>query len=117
MLTALRKQFDVTDDAEWAVIAERIGKVNELRRATAGAAFGGFQRGGNGPNRASHPEQDALVAAVKDNLPDAEIKSRLERLRSARKQAEASLDEARESLRSVLTVRQEAVAVLAGLLP
>lgn len=59
----------------------------------------------------------ALSTAVRDKLPDAEIKSRLDRLRETRKDSEAKLTKAQEELRAVLSVRQEAVAVVFGLLP
>ena len=45
------------------------------------------------------------------------MKSRLERLREVRKQNEAKVAKAQEELRAVLSVRQEAVAVMFGLLP
>jgi len=122
MMNRLRERFEVTDDAEWQLISERISKVMELRRSNLGGAIrfraGGGNPGGNGPNALqANPEQEALLAAVTDKLPDAEVKARLERLRAARKQSEAKLDQARDDLRAVLTIRQEAVAVLAGILP
>jgi hypothetical protein len=124
MSERLREQLEVTDDAEWQLIMERITKVTELRRGAAGGGMGGaammFGRGGNGGDRqggSGNPEQSALQQAVKDKLPDAEIKARMTRLRDARKQAEAKLTQAQEELRAVLTVRQEAVAVLFGMLP
>ena len=125
-MTFLREQFAVTDDAEWTLIAERITKVSEIRRSTMGG--GGFGRGatqggGGGGNRparpgaTANPEQDALRTALTDKLPDAEIKSRLARLRDVRKENETKLTKAQEDLRAVLTLRQEAIAVMAGLLP
>jgi hypothetical protein len=138
MTAALKEQFGVTSDDEWNLIQERINKVNELRRTTMMSgmglrgimsAFGGPGAGGPGggnnaqnPNRnrfgrMSNPEADALQTAVTDKAPDAEIKARLERLREVRKTNEATLAKAQEDLRAVLTVRQEAVAVLVGLLP
>lgn len=122
MMDRLRERFEVTDDAEWQLIADRITKVTELRRSSLGGGMrfrgGAGNFGGNGTNASqANPEQDALTAAVTDKLPDAEIKARLERLRAARKQSEAKLDQARDDLRAVLTVRQEAIAVLAGILP
>ena len=50
-------------------------------------------------------------------MPDGEIKARLDRLREVRKENEAKLAKAQEDLRAVLTVRQEAIAVMYGLLP
>jgi hypothetical protein len=127
MLTRLREQLVVTDDAEWKAISDRIIAVSDLRRATAGGGgFGGFRGGqgggGGGGGRvgrggAANPEQDALRQAVTDNLPDAEIKSRLAHLREVRKANEEKLTKAQEDLRAVLSVRQEAVAVMFGLLP
>ena len=58
-----------------------------------------------------------MRAAITEKLPDAEVKSRLERLREVRKQNEAKVAKAQEELRAVLSVRQEAVAVMFGLLP
>lgn len=131
MMTALREQLDVTDDAEWRLISDRITAVTELRR-TAGLGGGGMMgafrggagagggagggRGGRGGVAAS-PEQDSLRQAIIDKLPEAEIKSRLTRLREVRKANEEKLTKTQEELRAVLGVRQEAVAVMAGLLP
>jgi hypothetical protein len=116
----LREQLEVTDDAEWQLIMERITKVTELRRGVAGGGLM-FARGGNGGDRqgggAGNAEQSALQQAVKDKLPDAEIKARIVRLRESRKQNEAKLAQAQEELRAVLSVRQEAIAVLYGMLP
>jgi hypothetical protein len=120
MLAALRDQFGVTDDSEWKIISDKITAVSELNRATRGG-FGGLRggggnRGGRG-GAVANPEQDALRQAITDKLPDAEIKSRLARLREVRKANEEKLTKAQDDLRGVLSVRQEAVAVMAGLLP
>ncbi|MCX6952765.1 MAG: hypothetical protein NTV51_11455 [Verrucomicrobia bacterium] len=124
MMDRMREQLGVTDDAEWALISERLTKVTELRRgAMGGGAFGrgGPPGGGGGGNRGTrgtgNPEQDSLRQAVTDKLPDAEIKSRLERLREVRKENETKLAKAQEELRAVLSVRQEAIAVMYGMLP
>lgn len=122
----LREQFGVTDDAEWALISDRIAKVNEAR------GFGGFGRGGRGGGGGfggnggggqrggrgtGNPEMDALRTALNDKLPEAEIKARLERLRDSRKATEEKVAKAQEDLRAILNVRQEAFAVMMGLLP
>jgi Spy/CpxP family protein refolding chaperone len=138
MSAALKEQFGVTSDDEWNLIMERINKVNELRRSTMMGGMGlrvlmGTMGGFGGPggqnaqggrsNRqgdfgaASNPEAEALQTAVTDKAPDAEIKARLEHLREVRKTNETNLAKAQEDLRAVLSVRQEAVAVLVGLLP
>jgi hypothetical protein len=139
MLTALRDRLEVKDDEEWKVISDRVAKVIELRRTAGGPGgpmmFGGFGgrggppgggQGGDGRGRGGfgsrggpggNAELAALSTAVRDKLPDAEIKTRLERLRQSRKDSEARLSKAQEELRAVLSVRQEAIAVVFGLLP
>jgi hypothetical protein len=136
MMTALRERFEVTDDEEWKLISERLTAVMELRRSTTGGGFGVGVFGGRGgpggpggnsdnPNRAARgprggggsTELAALSTAVRDKMPDAEIKARLERVRESRKDNETKLAKAQEDLRALLSVRQEAAAVVAGLLP
>lgn len=126
MLSAMRERLEVTDDEEWKIISDRLTKIMELRRTAGGPGGGGMAFAGRGPggdnaNRvsrvATNPELAALQAALRDKLPEAEIKARLARVREARKQNEARLTQAQEDLRAVLSVRQEAVAVAFGLLP
>lgn len=122
MMSKLRDQLEVTDDAEWELLTVRIAKVVELRRgATAGGA--GSRGIGYSPDKnkrnadtGGNSEQAALRAAVSDKLPDAEIKARLARVHELYLQEAAKLAKAQEELRAVLTIRQEAVAVMAGLL-
>ena len=131
-MTRMREQFEITDDAEWQVISERITTVSQAQRLSMTAGIGGGWRGGLGgpggafgggdtrsgrPGLNANPEQVALRQAVTDKLPDAEIKSRLASLREARKTNEEKLSKTQEELRAVLSVRQEAVAVMLGLLP
>ena len=131
MLSSLRERLEVPDDEEWKIISERLGKVMELRRASAGGGggFPGFagrgpqggapenSRGARGARPGGNPEMTALQSAIRDKMPDAEIKLRLDRVRETRKANEAKLSKAQEELRAVLSVRQEAVAVVFGLLP
>ena len=124
-LTRLREQLEVTDDVEWDIIGERINRVIEVRSSLGkggppgrgGPAIAEKSKKSSRAGSSAHPEQEALRLAVKDNLPDAEIKLRLERAHEVLQQKEAQLVRAQAELRAVLTVRQEAVAVLAGLLP
>jgi hypothetical protein len=123
-MAAAKEQFGVTDDAEWSLISARIMAVMDLRRSTGGFGGGFLRMGGggggfrgNGGGRTANPELDALRTAVTDKMPDAEIKARLDHYREVRKDNEAKLAKAQEDLRAVLTVRQEAMAVMAGLLP
>lgn len=124
LMSKLREQFEVADDAEWSVIAERITKVADLRRNLTGGVsmrasplVGDKSKRINRPGASAQPEQDALRAALRDKLPDAEIKARLARVHEVHERNEAKVARAQEELRAVLTVRQEAMAVMAGLLP
>ncbi len=121
-LDRLRAQFAVEDDGEWTVILERIKRVNEARDGLWKGGAGGkptpvAAKKGDRSSRSANPDQDSLRYAVRDNLPDAEVKARLARARHVQEQAEARLLQAQAELRAVLTIRQEAIAVLAGLLP
>jgi len=44
------------------------------------------------------------------------VKAKLAKLRESRKEKEGKLEKAQEELRAVLTTRQEAIAVMMGLL-
>ena len=139
-LERLKENLEVNSDAEWKVISERIEKVLDAQRETRVAGFGGFGRGGgrrggdnggggggngggapgggNRPNPfgAENPNLDALQKAVDGKASSDELKSKMAKLRDSLKEKEANLTKAQEDLRKVLSVRQEAIAVLAGLL-
>lgn len=122
MMDRYKEMLGVKDDAEWKLISERIEKVNEARRAVGAGGMGGmmFNRPGGGPRGGgfgqSSPEAEALQKAIESNASSQEIKTALEKYRNARKEKEASLEKAQDELRKVLSVKQEAAAVLAGLL-
>ncbi len=133
MTAALREQFKVENDEEWTLISERIMKVQDLRRSTMmggtfmglmGRSMGGHSGSDTGSRfrssmsgSGSSPEVQALTAALRNNATNADLKARLERLREVRTQNAAKLATAQEELRAVLDLRQEALAVLMGLLP
>lgn len=141
MMERTREQLGVTNDDEWKVISERVEKVMTARREASnfGGGFfgrGGGRRGGNGggdnanANAAGgngggrrggffgEESQEAkdLRAAIEAKAPADEIKAKLEKYRAYKKGKEAELVKAQEKLKEVLNARQEASAVLAGLL-
>jgi len=128
-----RERIEVKSDEDWKKLEPLIGKVMDAQRdARMGMGFGGFggrggrdgAGGGNGNqagnrNRAggqSSPEVKELQKALDDKAPTEEVKAKLAKVRDARKAKEAALDKAQEELRKALSPRQEAGAVLAGLL-
>ena len=77
------------------------------------AGFGG--RGGRGGDRDSgNPELDALQKAIDSG---SNIEAKLKAFRAAREKKEAALKKSQDTLKAVLTVKQEAVAVTMGLVP
>ena len=113
-LAKLRDRLEVEDDAEWDVIARRITQVIEARRTLA---TGSGDRTKRTARTSGNPDYDALRSSVSDKLTDAEIKARLARVHQIYQQNEALLAKAQADLRAVLSIRQEAVAVMVGLLP
>ena len=136
MMERYREQLEIKSDDEWKIIEERVVKVNEARR-DAGSGRGGFammrpnrgggdgQGGGQGGNRGGGPggfggpqlpEAEDLQKAIDAKASADDIKAKLNKYREARKAKQANLTKAQDELRKVLSVRQEATAVLMGLL-
>lgn len=127
MMGFYREQLEVKDDAEWQVIEPLIQKVNDARmamfsgRGMFGGRGGGPDRGGDrggdrGPFGQANPEAEALQKAVDGKASNAELKAALTRYAENRKSKQAQLEKAQDDLRKVLSVRQEAIATLRGLL-
>jgi len=135
MMERVRKQLDVSDDAEWKLISERVSKVMEARREVSmGGGMGAFGRRsrGEGNDQAGQtnrrggpggafggepsPEGEALQKAIESKASGDELKAKLAKYRDARKVKREKLEKAQDDLRKVLSVRQEAAAVMAGLL-
>ena len=130
----VRDQLGLTNDTEWNVIQPMVQKVLDARRDTAGAGmgrlFGRGNRGGNGNNGNNgnnarrggmfggtpSPEAEALQKTIDDSAPSAQIKTALAKYEASQKDKQAKLVQAQESLRKVLSVKQEAQATLLGLL-
>lgn len=130
-----RERIEVKSDEDWKKLEPIIGKVMDAQRdARMGAGFGGFGgrggRGGDGGGGAnanqggnrnrgggqSSPEVTELQKALDDKAPAEDVKAKLAKVREARKAKEAALDKAQDELRKALSPRQEAGAVLVGLL-
>jgi hypothetical protein len=121
MMDNIKDRLGFTNDTDWSAVQPLVQKVMEARRDTMSALSRGFRRrsaddnGGGNPNRPSNPEADALQQAIDSNAPAAQIKAALEKYRTAQKAKQAKLEQAQEDLRKVLSQKQEAQAVLMGL--
>lgn len=117
-----KEQLGFTNDTDWSAVQPLVQKVMDAQRESFSGRFGRFGRGGpggdNGGNNGStgNPERDALQQAVDSNAPAAQIKAALEKYRTAQKAKQTKLEQAQEDLRKVLSQKQEAGAVLMGLL-
>jgi len=124
----LKENLKVSDE-EWAVIQPLIEKVQVKQREAGASRFGGGrprggpdggspgQGSGNRPERAGSEQAQALRTALDDaNSTPEDLKAKLAALRESRKKAQAELEQTREELRKVLTLRQEASLVLIGIL-
>jgi hypothetical protein len=131
MMERTKEQLEITDDAEWKAIEPLVQKVMDVRRETmAGMGRGMF--GGRGPRGADNaqgnqggrarmfgtpmPEAEALQKAIDAKASNSEMKAAIAKYQEARKAKQADLEKAQADLRKVLSVRQEALATLNGLL-
>jgi hypothetical protein len=131
----MQQELKATDD-EWKAISPLLTKVMELQQATRMGGMRGpggpggappSPSGGAGGKQADRapgggpgmetPEAKALSTALaaKDSTND-QIRAAMKSLRDARAKQQQDLQKARQDLREVLSVRQEAQLVLAGLL-
>ena len=136
-LETYRERLEITNEDEWKAVSARIEKVLDARtQLNATSSRGGGGRGGRGGGGQGgqagqggqgqqgrggfggqpSPELEALQAAVEANVSGEELKSKLAKLREARKASEGKLASAQDELRRLLSVRQEAAAVVSGLL-
>ena len=124
-----RERIEVKSDDDWKKLEPIIGKVMDAQRdARMGMGFGGRggrpggnADGGGNANRnrdgsQTSPEVTELQKALDDKAPAEEVKAKLAKFREARKTKEAALEKAQDELRKALSPRQEAGAILAGLL-
>ena len=132
----IKSSLKVTDD-EWSVLQPLITKVTDKQRDASTRSFGFGGPGGPGgtrtggttggttaaaptdgrAERAGTAERAALsVALENESTTPEELKKKLGDLRAVHGKAVAELATAREDLRKVVTVRQEAVLVSMGIL-
>jgi hypothetical protein len=137
MMDRYKEILEISNDDEWHVMQPMIQKVIETRRDSFPGGMGrgmiGSRRGGRsggdqgrsgggsnamrrGPGREPSPEAEALQKAIEAKGSPGEIKAALSRYVELRKVKTEQLKTARETLRKVLTARQEAIATLIGLL-
>ena len=106
--------------AEWKVVQPKVQAVMDNRiSGTSGmmSFFGGRGSRGRGDSSTEKtPTSELRDLLEKDDASKGDIKAKLAAYRADRKAREAKLKKAQEDLRQLLTLKQEAQAVLSGLL-
>ena len=106
--------------AEWKVVQPKVQAVMDNRISGASGMmsfFGGRgSRGRDDSSTEKTPTSELRDLLEKDAPSKEEIKAKLAAYRADRKAREAKLKKAQEDLRQLLTLKQEAQAVLSGLL-
>jgi hypothetical protein len=124
MMSMLKERMGASDE-EWTIIKPRLEEVMKLSQNTGGMR-GMFGRGrGNrgGQQQAEAPTDPVQIAADdlqktldKEAPTTAEIKAKLTALRGAREKNKQQLVTAQQKLKDVLSVKQEAMLVMMGML-
>ena len=106
--------------AEWKVVQPKVQAVMDNRISGASGMmsfFGGRGSRGRGDSSTEKTPTSELRDLLEKDAPSKEeIKAKLAAYRADRKAREAKLKKAQEDLRQLLTLKQEAQAVLSGLL-
>jgi len=128
MMERVKEQLEITKDDEWKALEPLVTKVFEARRdAMTGGMRGFFGRGPRGGNNQSNDqgnrprfglepsaEEQALEKAIDSKASKEELKAAMAKFRASKKDKEAKMKAAQEDLRKVLSLRQEAIAVMNG---
>lgn len=123
MLEMAKQYLDVTEE-EWSVIKPRLAKVMSFSDSNNGMANvmrSMFRRNMGQPTKPpTEPVQlatEELYDTLEKEAPTtAEIKAKLAALRGAREKNRQELIKAQQELKEILTLKQEAMLVMAGLL-
>ena len=124
----VRDSLGFSDETEWSVVRPLVEKVIDLQQQSeqmtqqlrSRRMFGSnnpfFKNFAGAMKGQESPEQSALQQAVDDNAAAAQVRDAIAKFRAAQKDQQAQLEAAQASLRKVLTTKQEAQAILLGLL-
>jgi len=135
----LKEQLAVTNEDDWKVLEPAVGKVIDAQMEVLSSLRGMGGPGGrprnnnnnnndnNGDNGGQNrrrggfggppnPDMEDLQKAIDDKAPAEDIKAKLAKVRESTAAKEAKLAVAQEDLKKLLTSRQEAIAVVNGIL-
>ena len=127
MMDRIKQQLEITDETEWKAIEPLVQKVQDIQRQIMGDRMRGFfgaRRGGDNNNDQNRrnpfgqpsAEAEALQRAIDGKASSGEMKAAIAKFVEARKARQTELEKAQASLRKALTLKQEAVLTLDGML-
>lgn len=124
MVDRMRERYEFSE-AEWKVIGPKFTALMtmNMENRTGGGfnLFGGGRRGGpggrGGDTGGDDSARDVLRKALESNASASAIKEKLAAFRAEKEAQAAKVKKAQDELRQLLTVKQEAYAVIDGLLP
>jgi hypothetical protein len=124
ILDSIQERLGFTNEVEWVAVKPLVQKVIDAGREVlggrpdllAGGRSRGSSRGGLGAFLGQpSAEREALQKAVEDNVPSGQIKDLIANYKAAQKIKQARLEAAQADLKLVLSTKQEAQALLLGL--
>jgi len=124
LLDGVQERLGFTNEVEWEAVKPLVLKVIDAGREVIGGRLDllgsgrgrGSSRGGTGGLFAQpSAERESLQKAVEDNVPTAQIKDLIAKYKAAQKLKQDRLEAAQADLKKVLSTRQEAQALLLGL--
>jgi hypothetical protein len=122
-LNSIRRQLGVTDDAEWAIILPKIQRIvnasadSETSKQMPGIMMiPGLTNGQRSKSDVTMKKQALQAALANATTTQTGFQIKIDALREARQKANEELNAARKDLMEVLTVRQEGILTILGLL-
>ena len=123
-MDGIQERLGFTNEVEWDAVKPLVQKVVDAGREVLGGRGDllsvGRSRGGSRGGLSAllgqpNPEREALQKAVDDNVPVGQIKDLIAKYKASQKIKQAKLEAAQADLKSVLSTKQEAQALLLGL--
>jgi len=124
ILDGIQDRLGFTNAVEWEAVKPLVQKVIAAGREVlgdkadwlgAGRSRGGSHGGSSVLFGQPSAEREALQQAVEDNVPAGQIKDLITKYKAAQKIKQAKLEAAQAELKRVLSAKQEAQALLLGL--
>lgn len=124
ILDGIQERLGFTNQVEWDAVKPLVQKVVDAGREVLGGrsdllglgrSRGGSRSGATALFGQPSAERGALQKAVEDNAPTGQLKDLIAKYKATQKSKQAALEAAQADLKKVLSTKQEAQALLLGL--